>query len=484
MDNLRLKNIIEQSKFQTLDLKNLNIKGLEQNTWPVLLATSFFVWVFSTAIYRLYIHPLSKFPGPKIAALTLWYETYYDVWQKGKFVYEIERMHQKYGPIVRINPYEVHIDDPDFYHEFYASSRKLKKYPWYYKVSGVSEVSFGTEDHEVHRQRQGMYKNLFALRSIHAFEPTIKENIAKLEEKFVDHKKSKEPINLSHEYRVLTADTITTYIGLGPSPLLDDGNLGKSYRKYARIVTETSVLVRHFPLIALFRLLPPWMVTTISSEFSILKNHLDTLRIQVELAYNGKVKRQNNPASTMIDGIVGNERHSGISLNEITEEALILEGAGTDSTGQALECATFYILNNPDVTRRLKTELAEAIPNPEEIPPLPKLKELKFFTAVINESLRVCSPASSRFPRVNENYPTEYKGWVIPASTPMSMNIWNNHYNKKIFPNPAEFNPDRWLQPSSYELEKYFVPFGSGSRMCIGMKYANLPFNVFFADSR
>lgn len=50
------------------------------------------------------------------------------------------------------------------------------------------------------------------------------------------------------------------------------------------------------------------------------------------------------------------------------------------------------------------------------------------------------------------------------------MNIWNNHYNEKIFVNPTEFKPDRWLQEGSKELEKYFVPFGSGSRMCIGQK--------------
>ena len=80
----------------------------------------------------------------------------------------------------------------------------------------------------------------------------------------------------------------------------------------------------------------------------------------------------------MISGIIGNERHSQTTRNEITEEALILEGGGTDSTGQALEAATFYILNDKDVHARLRDELIQAIPNPEEIPPLPKLRELKY----------------------------------------------------------------------------------------------------------
>lgn len=88
--------------------------------------------------------------------------------------------------------------------------------------------------------------------------------------------------------------------------------------------------------------------------------------------------REKTPHSTMIHGIIGNERHSKTTMNEITEEALILEGAGTDSTAQALEAATFYILNNPKVTARLKEELSNAIPDPHKIPPLPELKEIKY----------------------------------------------------------------------------------------------------------
>ena len=48
-------------------------------------------------IYRLYISPVAKFPGSKLAALTLWYEFYYDVIKRGSYVWEIQRMHEAYG---------------------------------------------------------------------------------------------------------------------------------------------------------------------------------------------------------------------------------------------------------------------------------------------------------------------------------------------------------------------------------------------------
>jgi hypothetical protein len=49
------------------------------------------------AIYRLYFHPLSRFPGPKLAAITSWYEFYYDVILDGNFYFHKKKLHQKYG---------------------------------------------------------------------------------------------------------------------------------------------------------------------------------------------------------------------------------------------------------------------------------------------------------------------------------------------------------------------------------------------------
>lgn len=47
--------------------------------------------------YRLYLSPIAKFPGPKLAALTFLYEFYYDVWQEGKYTWKIRDLHDKYG---------------------------------------------------------------------------------------------------------------------------------------------------------------------------------------------------------------------------------------------------------------------------------------------------------------------------------------------------------------------------------------------------
>ena len=48
-------------------------------------------------IYRLYLSPIAHFPGRRLAALTLWYEFYFDVLKRGSYVWEIQKMHQTYG---------------------------------------------------------------------------------------------------------------------------------------------------------------------------------------------------------------------------------------------------------------------------------------------------------------------------------------------------------------------------------------------------
>lgn len=59
------------------------------------------LWVAHGILIALYnaspFHPLSRFPGPKLAAATYLYEAYFEWWLVGRYGHEIKRMHERYG---------------------------------------------------------------------------------------------------------------------------------------------------------------------------------------------------------------------------------------------------------------------------------------------------------------------------------------------------------------------------------------------------
>lgn len=55
------------------------------------------VYIVVLVVYRLFFTPIANVPGPRLAAITGWVETYWDLVKGGKFVFKIEEWHEKYG---------------------------------------------------------------------------------------------------------------------------------------------------------------------------------------------------------------------------------------------------------------------------------------------------------------------------------------------------------------------------------------------------
>jgi len=79
-----------------MDLIQVTRNWVEANILTTVIVLVF-LYTAVLVIYRLYLSPLANFPGRNLAALTLWYEFYYDYFKRGKYVWEIADMHAKYG---------------------------------------------------------------------------------------------------------------------------------------------------------------------------------------------------------------------------------------------------------------------------------------------------------------------------------------------------------------------------------------------------
>jgi cytochrome P450 len=127
------------------------------------------------------------------------------------------------GPIMRINPEELHIDDPDYYDDLYGSaSRKRDKYgPWVALVGALGS-SFATVGHNHHRVRRAALNPCFSKAQVTKLEPLIQRKVDKLATRFEKAMRTRE-INITDAaYTALTTDVICQYAFAADDNFLDE----------------------------------------------------------------------------------------------------------------------------------------------------------------------------------------------------------------------------------------------------------------------
>ena len=165
------------------------------------------------------------------------------------------------------------------------------------------------------------------------------------------------------------------------------------------------------------------------------------------------------------------------SVPRLREEAFQVVGAGIITTAWTLSVATFHLLTNPRILRKLKQDLLSVMPDPNTSVPLDVLEGLPYFVAIVQEALRLSYGVSTRLQRVSPDTPLIFtdrlgggKEWVIPPGTPVGMTSTLIHHDESIFPDPRSFNPERWIE--NPRLDRFMVSFSKGSRICAGINLA------------
>ncbi|KAF2139285.1 uncharacterized protein K452DRAFT_328197 [Aplosporella prunicola CBS 121167] len=429
------------------------------------------LYLLGGAVYRLYFSPLASFPGPKLAALTLFYEFYFDVVKRGQFTFHIRELHQKYGPIIRINPYELHIDDPDFYDVLYSGpSKKRDKYAWSTKMFPNSSSVFSTVTHELHRMRRTALNPYFSKQSITKLAPaTIIPAIEKMCHRLEGFRESKEPVNLEAAFVSLTTDIITDYSFGKSYGFLDRPGFAPEWLRLQLQMSEFTLLNKQLPyLFPIKKRLSLWLMKFKSSC------SVENIVAHIMPVVNGR--RENNKTATR-HSIFHELLDSDLPASEKTvprliDEALTIVAAGSNTTAQFLKTTSFHVLANPPILTKLRAELQGIASNPAELPSLRDLEHMPYLNAVVKEGFRISYGITSRLTRIAPNEDLVFNNYIIPAGTPVGMTSILTHENPRLFPEPKVFKPERWLEPGAQRLEKYLVNFSKGTRACLGMNLA------------
>lgn len=168
------------------------------------------------------------------------------------------------------------------------------------------------------------------------------------------------------------------------------------------------------------------------------------------------------------------EAGESLTDEELLDEVLTLLFAGHDSSAVVFSWVFYFIQAHPEVEAQLRAELESlgSDPDPAEIVKLP------YLDAVCNESLRLRSAVPASSPRITTQ-PLTIQNYELPPDTMLVPAQHLTHHHPERFPQPRQFNPDRFLNHRYSASE--FYPFGGGSRRCIGAVFASYEMRLIVA---
>lgn len=239
---------------------------LERYSLLTLLTWGFLAYAVGLVFYRLYLSPIAKFPGPMFTAATSWCQFYHDVVRRGQFPFVIKQWHEKYGlplsldsiyqshltaddqgPIIRINPTEIHISDPDFHRVIYSHVRAHKEESFRYRL-GAPGSMHSTVEKDLHHMRRAALTSYFSRRQVLKFTPYIQKCVDKLCRRLNnEYKGTSKVVKLDDAFASLTADVVTYYNFARSYDFLSYPDFSAPFINAMERLFDTVQICTHFP---------------------------------------------------------------------------------------------------------------------------------------------------------------------------------------------------------------------------------------------
>ncbi|KAK3386528.1 cytochrome P450 [Podospora didyma] len=454
------------------------------------------LYILSVVVYRRYFHPLSHVPGPFLWSVSSLPILYHQGIREGQLMHELPKLHAVYGPVVRISPNEVHLSDPENYDIIHNVGTKFYKDPAYYtSMDGPvnAPVILTVISNEVHRVRRSALNPFFSRRSTLELEPVVRDKARKLLDlmEATFSRPGDGVFNAHHAVRALSVDIITEYAYARCWNQMDMEDWGADYQDAIRAVQDLFPWMVAFPILStLFGAVPDWINVMIFPPYKKWLMTFTVIRaavaeVQKEISMGTKPPRRtifheliDPPSSESDDEGDGKKERPKLSDNIIFADAVNVTGAGAETTGSTIGRAIFEVISNPEIYSTLTRELEEALPDPDPNTfSLVALEKLPYLNGVIKEALRLNPGLPGHLPRVVPpgGAGATFNGCTLPPGASVSMSAWTLHHNKDAFPHPERFDPTRWIDALSEvhrARDRCMIPFGRGSRNCLGQNLA------------
>jgi cytochrome P450 len=159
---------------------------------------------------------------------------------------------------------------------------------------------------------------------------------------------------------------------------------------------------------------------------------------------------------------------TGMGDEQIRDEAISLFLAGHETTASALTWTFWLLSRHPEIEAKLHREIDRELSG--RLPHFDDLSKLAWTQHVFAESLRLYPPAWALGRMVVQ--PVEIGQYLLPARSIVLISPYVMHRSSQYWPNADSFEPERWEQVDQARPRFAYFPFGGGSRLCVGERFA------------
>ncbi|KAI5459347.1 cytochrome P450 [Mariannaea sp. PMI_226] len=448
------------------------------------------ILILVVRLYAYFRSPLRKVPGPRLARLSdIWY--FWNV-RKGNFEQTNLELHRKYatfcssthrrlsGSIVRYGPNRYSFSDPEAFKAIYGLGKQFAKSPWYTPWAAPGQWTvFGDQSVHHHAQTRRLYQAMYSMTSLVNYEPFVDECNDLFTQRLSEMAHAGIPFDMGHWFQCYAFDVIGMitfgkrlgYLDRGE----DIGNVMAALEDHMRYAT----LVGIFPSLHryLYSLKNYWAGDKGAGRAYVLSFAKDRMKEHQESPK--AIPEESQSSVGMVDFLTkffakhaeDPERFTSYHIMAGCSSNMV---AGSDTTAISLSAILYYLLSNPSSMKKLQDEIQEheAQGNLSDYPTFQESQQMPYLQAVVKEALRLHPATQLPLERVVPEGGVTISGHYFPPGTIVGINSWVAHYDPRFFGEDADtFRPERWLNVSQDEItlmNQYWMPFGLGSRTCIG----------------
>ncbi|KAK5046185.1 hypothetical protein LTR84_008642 [Exophiala bonariae] len=460
---------------------------LRANSWigtygALLLAIGNLVLLqLCICVYRIWFHPLSKYPGPAILKVVS-FPWIYTTLIKGTGPRSILELHRKCGKIVRLGPNHLAVDGSIGFPQVFGN-RKVDhpKLPGFF--IDFPNAIIGS-NREVHRRQRRQLNPAFSDLAVKEQESIVTRYVDLLLDKLSEQEALQKHVNIVEWLNFTTFDVI------------GDLTFGESFHSLEQSGYHPWVLniVNSVRIASIARFLL-WYIPPAVLSIGLKGTGIMKLAHEARFYAKEKALARISLGPVPKDGrrdfmtyMLNKEQNGGgMSETEIVANSPFLVGAGSETIATALSSLFFHLASNPSIYKAVADELRSKFHSKEDIT-VQSTTSLQHLNACIEETLRIYPPVCESPPRISLADGV-VDGNYIPKGTIITVSQYATFRNPEHFQEPGSFLPQRWFPPSHPLFEDRFQsdnkaafkPFSFGARDCIGKRLAYAEMRVLAA---